>query len=289
VTVISRGVFHVRNHTEESCVGAWFSRSLLACRLPRRPLPYAFAASLIIHLAVAAIVFELRRHPASFDVAAGHGGENCVFVGTIQLDEKGSTSSDAVVPEVNSEKPPVKTIAPSTAIVPQDPLTQITKFEPRPTSPTAASLTSIQAQPTDVPGGSPSTRSPSAGQITEGEVQPDRGRSGRGMFASVHADGDLGIAKAPVLAKPDYLHNPPPKYPGMARERGWQGITVLRVLVLSDGSAGRVELVHTSGHRVLDDSSMRTVRGWKFRPARLGDRAVDSLVEIPIRFQLVGS
>jgi protein TonB len=92
-----------------------------------------------------------------------------------------------------------------------------------------------------------------------------------------------------TAARADYLHNPPPRYPTVARQKGWQGVTVLRVQVRADGAADCVEVLKTSGHRLLDKVSIETVRGWKFSPARLGDSAVTSWVEVPIRFQLVSS
>jgi protein TonB len=87
-------------------------------------------------------------------------------------------------------------------------------------------------------------------------------------------------------ATPDYLRNPPPRYPRIARERGWRGTTLLRVEVLANGSAGYIEIAKSSGYRVLDEVSVEAVRDWKFLPATLGGRPVSSWVEVPIRFQL---
>jgi protein TonB len=88
-------------------------------------------------------------------------------------------------------------------------------------------------------------------------------------------------------AGPLYDLNPTPSYPRLARERGWQGTTWLRVEVKTDGSAGRVEILKTSGHPLLDETSMRAVRAWRFNPATRNNQAVVSWVEVPIRFELV--
>jgi protein TonB len=88
-------------------------------------------------------------------------------------------------------------------------------------------------------------------------------------------------------ANPLYEHNPAPSYPRKARERGWQGTTWLRVEVLSDGRAGVVEILHTSGYDLLDNTSVQAVRTWRFQPATRGNQAIASWVEIPIRFALV--
>ncbi|MBI5684636.1 MAG: energy transducer TonB [Verrucomicrobia bacterium] len=87
-------------------------------------------------------------------------------------------------------------------------------------------------------------------------------------------------------ARPDYDHNPPPNYPQVARLRGWHGTVILWVEVQTDGSAGEVGVVKSSGHQPLDEASAEAVRAWRFHPARVGDAAVRSRVEVPISFRL---
>ena len=86
---------------------------------------------------------------------------------------------------------------------------------------------------------------------------------------------------------PAYLRNPVPSYPRVARLSGWEGTTVLRVLVRKDGRGDKIEISQSSGFPILDESSVETVRRWRFLPARAGEEPVDSWVEIPIRFQLL--
>jgi protein TonB len=81
-------------------------------------------------------------------------------------------------------------------------------------------------------------------------------------------------------------NNPRPEYPRAAREAGWQGTVVLQVLVLPDGSAGNVTLYKTSGHPVLDDAALSAVKGWQFIPAMDGNFPVQSVVRMPVRFDL---
>src|SRR5262249_28056742 len=88
---------------------------------------------------------------------------------------------------------------------------------------------------------------------------------------------------------PAYLRNPRPPYPRVARTRGWEGTTILRVEVLTDGTGGQVEVTRTSGYSVLDSVSVSTVRTWRFAPARLDNQPVVSWVEVPVRFRLVPS
>lgn len=95
------------------------------------------------------------------------------------------------------------------------------------------------------------------------------------------------LITAPVFAA-DYLDNPAPPYPALARRAGEQGRVVLRVLVNPGGNADEVEIRTSSGHRRLDESARDTVRRWRFIPAKRGDEPVPAWVLIPISFRLEG-
>lgn len=84
----------------------------------------------------------------------------------------------------------------------------------------------------------------------------------------------------------DYLQNPRPAYPAIARDRRWQGTVYLRTQVQADGTAGEVRLERSSGHDALDEVAMEAVKRWRFVPAKQGDKAVESWVIIPIDFKL---
>lgn len=86
----------------------------------------------------------------------------------------------------------------------------------------------------------------------------------------------------------DYLRNPAPSYPPLARRMGEQGKVVLRVLVSVEGIAERVELKSSSGSPRLDHSALVTVKGWRFIPARQGDQKLAAWVLVPIVFTLEG-
>ena len=84
----------------------------------------------------------------------------------------------------------------------------------------------------------------------------------------------------------DYLRNPAPAYPAVARRNGEEGRVLLRVLVGANGEAQRVELKTSSGFERLDAAALETVRQWKFVPARLGGEAVAAWVVVPVTFAL---
>lgn len=93
----------------------------------------------------------------------------------------------------------------------------------------------------------------------------------------------------PATANPGYLRNPAPAYPEAAMERGWEGTVVLSVHVLGNGKSDNVELKQSSGRKILDTAAIQTVKRWSFVPARQGDLAIDSWVEVPIDFKLSNS
>jgi protein TonB len=84
----------------------------------------------------------------------------------------------------------------------------------------------------------------------------------------------------------NYGYNPKPKYPSVARSRGWEGKVVLRVQVSADGDSEGVSVVQSSGHDILDEAAVNAVEGWRFVPAKRGDTAVSSTVNVPINFKL---
>lgn len=85
---------------------------------------------------------------------------------------------------------------------------------------------------------------------------------------------------------PDYLKNPAPYYPWEAREKGWQGVVILKVSIDKSGRPIKVEKEKGSGYAVLDESAVKTVKSWRFRPAQVGALPVESSVRIPVRFEL---
>jgi protein TonB len=96
-------------------------------------------------------------------------------------------------------------------------------------------------------------------------------------------------AEAPVT-EPDYmasyLNNPPPPYPLAARRMGLQGKVVLDVEVLAEGVSGQVNVRQSSGHDMLDNSALHTVKSWRFIPARQAGRAITKWFKVPIQFSL---
>lgn len=86
----------------------------------------------------------------------------------------------------------------------------------------------------------------------------------------------------------DYLDNPPPVYPSLARRLGEQGQVLLRVQVRADGTPAEVTVQQSSGSVRLDEAAREAVRRWRFVPARRGNAPVAAAVLVPISFSLRG-
>lgn len=84
----------------------------------------------------------------------------------------------------------------------------------------------------------------------------------------------------------DYLNNPRPPYPMVARRMGFHGKVILNVEVLAEGKAGQVLLQQSCGHDILDNAAMQTVKTWRFTPARRFGQPVTQWFLVPIKFSL---
>ncbi|HEY8025035.1 MAG TPA: energy transducer TonB [Burkholderiaceae bacterium] len=80
--------------------------------------------------------------------------------------------------------------------------------------------------------------------------------------------------------------NAKPAYPKISRALGEQGCVLLDVYVEMDGTVGEIRLHQSSGFDRLDQSALRAVRQWRFKPARQGGKQVATWYVQPITFNL---
>jgi protein TonB len=96
----------------------------------------------------------------------------------------------------------------------------------------------------------------------------------------------LPPAQPMLKARPAYKENPRPEYPRLARRRGYQGTTVLEVLVGVTGRVHDIRVLDSSGYEILDNAAVASVREWLFEPGMKGDQRVEMWVRVPVRFEL---
>jgi len=92
--------------------------------------------------------------------------------------------------------------------------------------------------------------------------------------------------ETPLVDELAILSNPPPRYPSRARRRGLEGRTVIEVEVLESGAPGRLWVITSSGHGVLDSAALAAIRQWAFRPSLRDGRPARAVVRVPILFRL---
>lgn len=92
-----------------------------------------------------------------------------------------------------------------------------------------------------------------------------------------------GMLRATPLA---YGENPPMPYPHSARRRGWEGEVLLRVDVSAKGNVIAAHIETSSGYGILDDTALKNVSTWRFRPASINGTPKADTVLVPVHFQL---
>ena len=117
-------------------------------------------------------------------------------------------------------------------------------------------------------------------------VQPTRIAAAPAAVAPKPAAAPSAGTGKRTVAKPNYLRNPPPKYPAESRKLREEGVVLLKVSVTPEGRAANVQLQRSSGFSRLDQAALNAVRRWEFNPARVGLTAVACAVEVPVRFGL---
>lgn len=233
--------------------------------------------SVLIHLAV--LLFAGRH----MMVAPQFGAD--IMAGTVEVALLGPESGGAVrVEDVLPDTPPP--VLPEEENIPiqlpkpeeKKPEPEEKKPEPEEKKPPVRQDLPVAATPTAAPVAAPVT--PTAAATATASV----GTQGK---AGEHAEGSRGPGVRPdTMAEPYYLKNPTPYYPESARRKGQEGLALLTVKIDQAGYPREVTLKESSGHEVLDDSAIKTVQKWRFKPARLAGLPVECTVDIPIRFAL---
>ncbi len=210
-------------------------------------------------------------HALSRPTPARRSGLLGIVIGAHLLALLAVLASKAVVPQL-MEMPMVVDLLPPPAVLEKQPAAKplpvvkpqsVVRPKPAPASPSPV----IEATQSAVP-------APAAPLAAPPEVKP----------APPAAPVAETVSQARFDA--DYLRNPAPAYPPLARRMGEEGKVLLRVAVNPLGSADSVDIKTSSGSARLDEAARKTVLNWKFIPAKRGDSAVHSWVVVPIIFKL---
>src|SRR5579864_8153107 len=87
------------------------------------------------------------------------------------------------------------------------------------------------------------------------------------------------------MQRPIPVKTPDPAYPKSASQNRLMGDTTVAMTVLANGSVTDVRLVGSAA-RSMDDATLQTLKGWKFKPAMCGTEPVVSDIEVVVSFRL---
>lgn len=81
------------------------------------------------------------------------------------------------------------------------------------------------------------------------------------------------------------VKTPPPKYPDALRRDGVSGVVAVVITIDEQGTVIDASIAKAS-HAEFEKPSIDAVKGWKFKPAKVGGNAVKVRVTIPLRFNV---
>lgn len=124
-----------------------------------------------------------------------------------------------------------------------------------------------------------------AGKVDSGGGGAEKGSSGGA--AAYYRGPDGGRAGQGAILVPDefLVGNPPPRYPLIARRKGWEGTVVIDIQVSGDGWVRAARIEKSSSYTVLDDAALGAVRKWRIALNGSSDGA-DLKFRVPVVFRL---
>jgi protein TonB len=103
--------------------------------------------------------------------------------------------------------------------------------------------------------------------------------------AAVYPDGTIAaFGKEDTISQTAgklWRSAPFPSYPVEARQFHQTGTVLLRVAIGKNGNVAGVQVLQSSGHRILDDAAVRAVRLWKAQPQYAGRKGT-----VPVHFSM---
>jgi protein TonB len=208
----------------------------------------------------------------------------------------------ALVPHIERDRPSVVAQRLDVALVRVEPPQPLPAASPEarriPATPTRKAETPPRTRETAPTLHIPDQRSPASADphssaepvpgVAERASEPRTPRNATGLRAAASTSRvDVPVSAAASFTA-EYLHNPAPRYPLIARRNGEQGTVTLRVLVTREGVPSEVRVEKSSGSSHLDGAALDAVRSWRFVPARRNGEVVEAWVLVPVVFKLEG-
>lgn len=220
----------------------------------------AFAATVLLHLGfVAAVVHSLAENQERTVQQAPV---------SIELVRQAQAASEPTPPAASPAPPPQQDMKPA-------------KAKPRVASKPEAAPHVTATAPAAIPPTAFESKSQSAASAAISPPTSTPTHATSPPIAQPAQPTRTGASEAAYASS-----NRPPPYPRLSRVNEEEGRVVLRVLVKADGTAGEVEILASSGYRLLDESARTTVQTWRFKPATIDGKPVAEWYQVPIPFKL---
>lgn len=236
-----------------------------------RRLVVAILCALVAHLALFYLYIPNQTHIVRPEPLAVR--RIAVSLGSIPAIENQPEQIPAAVPEPEPEPEPKPIIAPpkpqsEPTPVPEPMLKPVLKKKlvPRVTRPSVHKSQTV--------------KKPVHREVTQNQQVPS------GVETEEDKDQKEQAARVIQEASPLYQINPPPRYPRLARRRGYEGLVVLEVDVDEYGRPSTITLFSGSGYSLLDKAALEAVRKWRFQPGTIDGIPQKMVVKVPIRFRL---
>ena len=232
---------------------------------------YAVSASLAMHIALALILTTAAAMSASLKV----GEVSIIHVSLVSMNTEGISSSSSLPDAVHQEsgKERERTIETATVGKPVD-------KQHRQESAVALVAHNVIATQSLNTAAAQRFQLFGSGEKDTSPRQQDRKGQGSSVMPGSPLSGEVS------LAVPRYRENIHPAYPLIARMRGQEGIVILSLEILTDGSVGSLRIKKSSGYTSLDKSALEAVKTWKFEPGRKIGKPVIMWVDVPVKFVL---
>lgn len=89
-----------------------------------------------------------------------------------------------------------------------------------------------------------------------------------------------------VDRRPQLIRHLSPLYPFAAKRKSIQGQVIIRIVVDKMGKVQNPEILEATPEGIFEESAIKAVRRWRFKPAIKDRTAVDVYVVVPLKFEL---
>ena len=103
------------------------------------------------------------------------------------------------------------------------------------------------------------------------------------LFGSAHDPSNFFYRISPhgePLKLEAVYYAPRPEYPQLARKQHLEGAGIAEIHINPDGSVASVNMLRSTGHKILDEAVIDAFLGWRFRPHSL------QVVRVPVQYRM---